>query len=105
MPKNFPFQENPNQQSPFAKGTLQRIDFPGFFLFLSACLLLVCALEEAGIEYAWSSALIITFLTLSGLLLIAFFVWQRYVCYKDTPREPVFPWKFAQNRILMGMFL
>lgn len=106
MPSNFPHQADLCQQShTFGKSTFRRVDYPGFLLFLTACLLLVCALQEAGTEYEWSSGLIISFLTLSAILFIAFLVWQRAIDHQETTREAIFPWKFVHNRVLMGIFL
>jgi hypothetical protein len=106
MPSNFPHQADPSHRShSFGKSTLRRIDYPGFLLFLAACLLLVCALQEAGTEYEWSSGLIIAFLTLSAVLFVVFFTWQRAISHQETTREAVFPWKFVHNRVLMGILL
>ena len=106
IPARFPNHERPRQheKSLFGDAT-RRIDFPGFFLFLSACLLLVCALQEAGTDYSWSSPLIISFLIISGVLWAAFLGWQRVIEYQDTIREAVFPWRFMTNRVLMGTLL
>lgn len=106
IPSRFPNHERPIQQDRSVfRDAMQRIDFPGFFLFLAACLLLVTALQEAGIDYLWSSPLIITFLTLSVVLFVAFFVWQRIIGHRDTLIEAVLPWRFMKNRVLMGTFL
>lgn len=106
MPSKFPHQGDQCEPTdPSVKSALRKIDYPGFLLFLAACLLLVCALQEAGIEYEWSSGLIIAFLTLSALLFIAFLVWQRIIGRQETTREAVFAWKFVHNRMLMGIFL
>ncbi|EPE26976.1 MFS general substrate transporter [Glarea lozoyensis ATCC 20868] len=106
MPTNFPNHQQPLQRehSLFRDASI-RIDFPGFLLFLISSLLLVCALQEAGTEYAWSSALVISFLTISAVCWMLLFAWQRFIAKRQSAREPVLPWKFLKHRVLMGAFL
>ncbi|THC97904.1 hypothetical protein EYZ11_002602 [Aspergillus tanneri] len=82
-----------------------QVDYPGFFLLLAACVLLIVAIEEAGISFSWSSALVITCLVLAAVLLCMFFAWQWLLYRRKSTREPVFPWTFMKNRVLMGMYL
>lgn len=82
-----------------------KLDYPGFFLCLAASVLLIVAIEEAGISFAWDSVIVITFLFLSVSLFCTFFTWQWYLYVKKSAREPVFPWVFMKNRTLMGMYL
>jgi hypothetical protein len=106
MPSNFPHLAQPLSHSQsYSDSSFQRIDLPGFLLFLLACFFIVFALQEAGTTYAWSSAIIVSFLVLSGVLWIAFFAWQRYISHKDTLRQAVFPWRFVKHRVLLGLFL
>jgi len=106
MPSGFPYGEKHSPQRQSSLGdSMRKVDFPGFVTFLAACLLLVVALEEAGIKYSWDSSVIITLLVLSGILWILFFFWQWKVRHEDSSQEAVLPWKFVHNRILMGIFL
>ncbi|KOC18275.1 hypothetical protein AFLA70_59g003481 [Aspergillus flavus AF70] len=82
-----------------------RIDYPGFFMLLAASVLLIVAIEEAGISFAWSSGLVIAFLVVAVGLFIAFLAWQWYLDYTKSAREPVFPWAFIKKRVLMGIYL
>lgn len=84
---------------------MQRLDLFGAFLLLAATVLLVAALEAADVEYPWRSAFVITLLTVSGLSWVAFFLWERRTTLLARLREPVFPWRFVQSRVLMGMIL
>ncbi|KAF7587859.1 hypothetical protein BBP40_006628 [Aspergillus hancockii] len=76
-----------------------KIDYPGFFLLLAACVLLIVAIEEAGIEFAWESAIVVTFLILARTTLCTFIAWQWYLDRKNSVREPVFPWTFVKNQL------
>ena len=110
LPSQFPYQgghpQNPwKGQKLLSLVSLRRVDFIGAILLLSATVLLVCALEEAGIAYQWSSALVITFLVIAGLLWILFPFWERYVTNSATKQEPVFPWRFMKSRVIIGMLL
>jgi MFS family permease len=106
MPTNFPNHQQPRQREhSLFRDAFIRIDFPGFLLFLISSLLLVCALQEAGTQYAWSSALVISFLTISAICWILLFAWQRFIANRQSAREPVLPWRFLEHRVLMGAFL
>ncbi|KAJ5920989.1 hypothetical protein N7466_009315 [Penicillium verhagenii] len=110
MPAGFPDRAamaSPNLFGFFKKdfNIRNRVDYPGFFMLLTTCVLLVVAIEEAGTDYAWNSALALTCLVLAGVIFIAFITWQWYMDYSKSPREPVFPWQFVKNRVLMGMYL
>ena len=89
----------------FSKAQLGRVDLLGTFLLLSATILLVGALEEAGVRFQWGSAFVIVVLILSGLSWTAFFAWSRRVTHAAGVREPVFPWRFVQDRVSIGLFL
>lgn len=100
MPSGFP--------DPTAQRTItlrNRVDYPGFLVLLAACVLLILAIEEAGTEYAWSSALVITCLVIAGVLFILFITWQWYMDHSKSQRDPVFPWSFTKKRVLMGAYL
>ena len=83
----------------------QRIDGIGTILLLISTLFLVAALEEAGIEFPWKSAFVIALLVISGLSVMCFALWERKITTMDTHQEPIFPWRFAKSRVLMGMLL
>lgn len=61
MPNGFPHhhrlrQDRPNSKGVFSRESLQRLDFFGTALLLLSNVLLVAALEEAGVLFAWKSA-------------------------------------------------
>lgn len=104
---NFPYhgQSRSEDRKPitiFSKATLGRVDFLGATLILTATLLFVAALEEAGRKYPWKLAYVISFLSISGILWILFLAWERKVSLASTVQEPVFPWRFVRNRTLIG---
>ncbi len=110
LPADYPYQgghpSNPRKgQNTLSQRSLQKIDFLGGVLLLASTVLLVCALEEAGIEYKWSSALVITFFVVAALLWICFCCWERYITDHTKKQEPVFPWRFVRSRIFVGMLL
>ncbi|KAF9885221.1 hypothetical protein FE257_000581 [Aspergillus nanangensis] len=78
----------------------------GCFLLLGFSMLFVTALEEANVTYAWSSALIISFLTVSGVLGIGFLLWEWYIgSHREGILVPMFPWKMTRDRLWMGVLL
>ncbi|TGO77538.1 hypothetical protein BELL_0102g00100 [Botrytis elliptica] len=82
-----------------------KFDYVGFLLLPTACIFLIIAFEEAGVAFAWNSALVITFLVLAFVLLSLFFAWQRLLFLKQSTRQPVIPWVFLKNRVLMGIYI
>ncbi|KAK3294143.1 major facilitator superfamily transporter [Chaetomium fimeti] len=83
----------------------KRIDYLGAFSSLAASVLLVFALEQAGVEYPWGSAPIIVCFVLSGIFWIVFIGWERGLSRKTTSCEPMFPWRLACNRFVLGLLL
>ncbi|KAJ5716723.1 MFS general substrate transporter [Penicillium malachiteum] len=83
----------------------KRIDILGAFLLLAATLLLVVGLDEADEQFSWQSAFTIAVLTIAGVLWILFAIWERWVTMKAVNMEPVFPWRFFQNRVWISMLL
>lgn len=83
----------------------RRVDFLGAFLVLAASMFLIAALQEGNLEYEWSSALIISFIVVSGLLWLAFLAWEWLVSRHDWKIQPMLPWRLAQNRVFVGVAL
>ncbi len=112
LPNAFPYHHQPSSDGQKLKHTLtietlRKVDFPGSFVLLAATIFLVAALEEAGTRFAWRSPFVIVLLTASGLLWIIFLAWERHVTVAEssTKREPVFPFRFVQSRVWIGMML
>ena len=82
-----------------------RIDFLGGLLLLLATLTLTAGFQEAGSQYPWRSAYVITLLIASGLIWIALILWERHVTLAGGIREPVLPWVFLTNRVVFGLLL
>ena len=100
MPRAFPYSSVKSTSTHTLSNELRyRIDYPGFTLLIAASAFLIVALEESGIQYAWSDPIPIAFLVLSGLLWIAFFVWENIASREGRAVEPVFAWRFVRNRV------
>ncbi|KAI9662563.1 MAG: hypothetical protein M1821_008730 [Bathelium mastoideum] len=82
-----------------------RVDFIGAFLLLSASILLVFVLEEAGTRFAWDSAAMVASLVCACLCWILFPVWEYYVDKPRSAQEPIFPVRLLKNRLVSGMML
>ena len=83
----------------------RRVDFLGAFTSLAASIVLVFALEQAGVEYPWNSAPIVVSFVLSGVLWVAFIGWERAISLKNGACEPMFPWRLACSRFVLGLLL
>lgn len=107
VPFGFPYGSSNNFfRTLVADKAWRRIDFVGAIFSLAASVLIVVALEQGGTEYPWDSAAIIATFVLSGVLWIAFVVWQRWL--SQNPRgvcEPTFPWSLSRNRFATGLLL
>lgn len=112
MPRHFPHHGLPQSayepltwQQTFSKAQFGRVDFPGTGLLLAATTLLVAALEEADLTYPWDSAFVIVLLIISVISWIGFLSWSWKATRATGLREPVFPWRFMQSRIRVGLLL
>lgn len=85
--------------------SLRRVDILGSLLMLGSCLFVSTGLQQAAVGYSWTSAVVLPLLVLAAPFTIGFFVWQWYVTTRRTFPEPVFPWRFCQSRIRIGMLL
>ncbi|KAI1072877.1 hypothetical protein LB507_011464 [Fusarium sp. FIESC RH6] len=106
VPFNFPYGESDRFfHSLASKQVWKRADFVGMVVSLVASILIVFALEQGGVAYPWGSGAIVSTFVLSGVLWIAFVVWERVLSKKDGVREPMFPWSLVHNRFVMGLLL
>ena len=97
----------PNLYAPL-RALVHHVDFFGTFLLLSASVLLVFALEQAGAaEYAWDSPAIISTLTISGACFLGLFAWITFLSFMGgkVPINPILPARLLTNRILISAVL
>jgi EmrB/QacA subfamily drug resistance transporter len=74
-----------------------RVDYAGALALTAACSLLILALLEGGVSWAWSSGISVGLLVLAAVLLAAFVQIERAVA------EPILPlWIFRQRTLLAG---
>ena len=103
MPAGFPHSASRQQRThTFSKQSLAKIDFVGAILLFGASACFVIALQEAGPQYAWSSALIIVLLVLTGVFAISFVWWENLLNRKENVQEAVFTWRLMKQRVFMG---
>ncbi|KAH8743081.1 major facilitator superfamily transporter [Hyaloscypha finlandica] len=106
IPFGFPYGKSARFfRSMIEEHAWKRIDVLGAFLSLAASILLVFALQEGGVTYAWSSGAIIASFTLSGLLWAGFIIWEKKLSMWNTVCEPMFPWRLAENRFVLGLLI
>lgn len=109
IPNGFPYHEQHRRglESPTATATsmFSRMDFLGSVLLIAAALSLTAGFQEADTHFPWRSAYVITLLSLSGLLWIMLLLWERHLSRVSTVCEPVMPWQFATNRVVIGILL
>lgn len=107
VPKNFPYhgQRNRAPTQTWSKATLSRMDIPGFILLVMATLSFTACFQEADSRFPWNSAFVITLLIGTVVIWSALLWWERRVTLGETLREPVLPWRFIQNRAMVGILL
>ncbi|KAI0201342.1 drug resistance transporter [Astrocystis sublimbata] len=104
VPNNFPYQglaEGPSKSTT----QLRNIDFTGAFLMLLSLALLITGLEEAASLLSWTSAAALAPIIVSAFGWIAFLATQWWFTRPGCSIQPVFPWRFCQNRLAMGLIL
>ncbi|OTA80297.1 hypothetical protein M434DRAFT_38029 [Hypoxylon sp. CO27-5] len=104
IPNGFPYHGRPDMA---AKPTqpLARLDLPGCMLLLLATMSFTAAFQEAGSQFPWKSAYVIVLLIVSVVLWLVLLVWERHVTQSSKLREPVLPWRFLTNRVMVGILL
>ncbi|PSN69770.1 MFS general substrate transporter [Corynespora cassiicola Philippines] len=102
IPANFPYHgqhDRPRRtlKTLFGKQNWAKVDSTGVTLLLLATLALTIGFEEAGGQFRWKSGYVISLLTISGILWICLFLWERYVTNHSGGMEP--------NRAMIGLML
>ncbi|CAG8976533.1 hypothetical protein HYALB_00011010 [Hymenoscyphus albidus] len=110
IPKNFPYHGQRNRpqltfKKLIGKENRSRLDIIGAVLLLLATLSLTAGFEEAESRFPWKSAYVITLLTMSGCLWIALLAWERRVTAQSKTVEPILPWRFMKNRVVIRLLL
>ena len=88
-----------------SRQSLKRLDFIGAFFLLGSSVLIVFAFEEAGLRYAWDSAVILSTLIVGALLFGAFLAFEYLIEKRNYPQEPVFPLRLLKSRMFVGLVM
>ncbi|KAI0844145.1 putative multidrug resistance protein fnx1 [Daldinia vernicosa] len=102
VPNDYPYQGLLRRKPQLKFRTL---DFTGAFFMLTALALLISGLEQAASLLYWASATVIVPICVSAVVWVAFFASQWYFTLPGSSVEPVFPWRFCQNREMMGLLV
>ena len=102
LPVNFPYHDS---QLPRESLSLRRIDFLGALLLLAAMTLHITGFQQAANLYEWTSAGVLAPLLVSAFFWATFLTSQWYVAKPQRQLDPVFPWRFCQNRLVMGIIV
>jgi len=80
-----------------------KLDLLGAFLLLSGSILVVFGFEEAGSKYPWNSLAVVASLVVGGLLMVAFFIYEKYVARPGSVKEPMLPFRLLSSRSFVGL--
>ncbi|KAI1088164.1 putative efflux pump antibiotic resistance protein [Rostrohypoxylon terebratum] len=108
MPRDFPYKAEERRHrsiSDVYTTIWTRLDLPGSMLLLCAVLSFTACFQEADSRFPWKSAYVITLLIVSVLLFLALLLWERHVTQAGKVREPVLPWRFFTNRVMVSIIL
>ena len=100
LPNGFPYHGSPAKRP---RPSASQIDFLGTLLLLVAMTLHITGLEQAANLYSWKSAMVLAPLIIAAFLWVGFFVWQWYGASAGLRHDGIFPWRFCQNRVFMGL--
>ncbi|PVI00423.1 MFS multidrug transporter-like protein [Periconia macrospinosa] len=89
----------------FSSESLRKVDVLGSFTLLGASILLSTGLQQAEVGFSWHSAVVLSLILSSIPFIAVFLVWEWFVTTRREAPEPVFPWRFIQNRIRIGMII
>lgn len=106
MPHGFPYRERSSTHrslTAVVKTVRTRLDITGSLLLLGTVLAFTACFQEAGSRFQWKSAYVITLLITSAALFLLLLFWERHVTLTGKLREPVLPWRFFTNRIVIGI--
>ena len=87
--------------------SLESSDFVGAGLLLTASVMLIFSLQEAGARvFSWDSGVIIESLVISGVAFAAFVGWEVWVGgKKDMVLKPIFPVRAAAKRVMFSAMM
>jgi len=106
IPFGFPYGKSAHFfHSMIEEHAWKRIDVLGAFLSLTASILLVFALQQGGVTYPWNSGAVIASFILSAILWAGFVIWERKLSMWKSACEPMFPWRLAINRFVLGLLM
>ncbi|KAI0165367.1 major facilitator superfamily domain-containing protein [Hypoxylon sp. FL1284] len=100
VPNDFPYQ---NLDRPRPKRSLKAVDFLGGVLMIAALALTITGLEEAASNLYWTSPSTLAPLCVSAVVWSAFMASQWNSSRARSPVEPIFPWHFLGNSVVMGI--
>ncbi|KAK5989755.1 putative MFS-type transporter [Cladobotryum mycophilum] len=104
IPGGFPYHGQLGTASQPSR-SLARLDLLGCLLLLLATMSFTATFQEAGSKFAWDSAYVIVLLVVSIVLWAGLLLWERITTLADGIREPVLPWRFFTNRVMVGILL
>lgn len=109
MPSNFPYRQiDRKPRHSFladARSALRLVDFTGAALLLCAVLSFTACFMEADSRFPWKSAYVITLLIASAGFWTALLLWERHVTRAGSARQPVLPWRFFTNHVMLSILI
>ncbi|KAI1171056.1 putative multidrug resistance protein fnx1 [Nemania sp. FL0916] len=108
MPSSFPYPKDSNKEiakSKLTKKAWRRVDVQGSMLLLLSTLAITSGFQQVGVEFAWNSAYFIILVAVGLFLFGLLLIWERHITISNGEREPVLPWRFVQNRHVIGLIL
>ncbi|KAI0388600.1 drug resistance transporter [Xylariaceae sp. FL0594] len=105
VPNDYPYQGFGKERATNSRLRLSNIDFTGAILMLTGLALVISGLEDAASLLSWTSASTLAPIIVSAFVWVAFLFSQWWFTKPGSSVQPVFPWRFCQSRLVMGLIL
>ena len=102
VPNGFPYRKGHDLRN---LHPLVRIDFLGGLLSTAATVLLLFALQQGGVDHAWSDAVIVVSMVVSAVLWISFAAWEVCIERFELPIDALIPAQLLKRRLFPKLVL
>jgi hypothetical protein len=103
IPAHFPYTQAIDAPR-LSRVGIRRLDITGTAFLLAATTLLLTALEYTSTGRSWSSAIVLAPLVIGLFFWICFFAWSKIQTMRNTPQEPILPWRVLTDRFCLALF-
>lgn len=105
MPSAFPYSDIAASRAMLRPSKVAQLDLVGSTLLLAGTYTLITVVLGAGTTFGWDSATTMALFVVSGVSWMLFLCNEYAATRYDWSVQPLFPWRFLQNRAWIGALL